>query len=121
MAGSPPLERTNDTFQGLLASAGTPPTIIDRLAKALAAILARPDIQAKYAMPGAAIMRQRIPKPRSTSRKRRLTATGSAVARGAEAAEHERQFRELLEFCPAALDAKATDQEAIDGVAKSLQ
>jgi len=48
-------------------------------------------------------MRQRISKPRSTSRKRRATATESAIAVGSEAGEHERQFRELLEFCPAAL------------------
>lgn len=33
----------------------------------------------------------------------RVTATNSTAACGAEAAEHERQFRELLEFCPAAL------------------
>jgi PAS domain S-box-containing protein len=31
------------------------------------------------------------------------TATNGGAALGAEAAEHERQFRELLEFCPAAL------------------
>jgi len=43
---------TTDTFQGLLAPAGTPPAIIDRLAKALAAILAQPGIQAKYAKIG---------------------------------------------------------------------
>ena len=31
------------------------------------------------------------------------TATGDGAAAGAAAAEHERQFREMLEFCPAAL------------------
>jgi PAS domain S-box-containing protein len=30
-------------------------------------------------------------------------ATSGGTALGAEAAEHERQFREMLEFCPAAL------------------
>ena len=39
----------------------------------------------------------------TTSDISRVTATNSIAARGAEAAEHERQFRELLEFCPAAL------------------
>jgi len=48
-------------------------------------------------------MRRRIPKPLSTLRKRRSTATKSPIVVGSEAAEHERQFRELLEFCPAAL------------------
>ena len=33
----------------------------------------------------------------------RSAAAGGGAALGAEAAEHERQFRELLEFCPAAL------------------
>jgi PAS domain S-box-containing protein len=36
-----------------------------------------------------------------TSAGQSVTAGGTAP--GAEAAEHERQFRELLEFCPAAL------------------
>src|ERR1700726_1709716 len=31
------------------------------------------------------------------------SATNGGTAPGAEAAEHERQFREMLEFCPAAL------------------
>ena len=48
-------------------------------------------------------MRRRISKPRNTSRKRRSPAATLAVTLGAEAAEHERQFREILEFCPAAL------------------
>src|ERR1700739_2938155 len=33
----------------------------------------------------------------------RSASAGGCAALGAEAAEHERQFRELLEFCPAAL------------------
>jgi PAS domain-containing protein len=33
----------------------------------------------------------------------RLVGGDDSVALGAEAAEHERQFREMLEFCPAAL------------------
>src|SRR3974390_3926709 len=52
---------------------------------------------------GGGHMRRRISKPNSTSRKRRLPAAKPDVALGAEAAEHERQFREILEFCPAAL------------------
>jgi PAS domain S-box-containing protein len=47
-------------------------------------------------------MRQGVRKSRSASRKKRSIAAKSA-ALGAEAVEHERQFRELLEFCPAAL------------------
>jgi tripartite-type tricarboxylate transporter receptor subunit TctC len=45
---SPP----TDTFQALLAPAGTPQPIIDRLVKELTAILARPDVQEKYAKIG---------------------------------------------------------------------
>lgn len=37
-----------DTFQGLLAPAGVPQPIVDRLVKELTAILARPDIREKY-------------------------------------------------------------------------
>ena len=33
----------------------------------------------------------------------RSAATDGGSAPGVEAAEHERQFREMLEFCPAAL------------------
>src|SRR5258708_13622671 len=33
----------------------------------------------------------------------RSAATNGGTAPGTEAAEHERQFREILEFCPAAL------------------
>src|ERR1700742_5176849 len=38
----------NDTFQAVFAPAGTPKPIIDRLAKELAAILARPDVREKF-------------------------------------------------------------------------
>src|SRR5215475_15939977 len=48
-------------------------------------------------------MRRRFSKPRNTSGKRRSTTAKSAVAMSAEAAEYERQFREILEFCPAGL------------------
>ena len=37
-----------DTFQAVFAPAGTPQPIVDRLAKELAAILARPDIREKF-------------------------------------------------------------------------
>jgi PAS domain S-box-containing protein len=39
----------------------------------------------------------------SDTRTSRSAATNGGIALGAEAAEHERQFREILEFCPAAL------------------
>jgi tripartite-type tricarboxylate transporter receptor subunit TctC len=42
----------SDTFQGIYAPAGTPPAIIDRLAKELAAILARPDVREKFVKAG---------------------------------------------------------------------
>jgi PAS domain S-box-containing protein len=48
-------------------------------------------------------MRQRADTDRDETRATQSTAAKSAVALGAEAAEHERQFREILEFCPAAL------------------
>jgi tripartite-type tricarboxylate transporter receptor subunit TctC len=38
----------SDTFQGLLAPAGTPPPVVERLARELQAILAQPDIQERY-------------------------------------------------------------------------
>jgi tripartite-type tricarboxylate transporter receptor subunit TctC len=38
----------SDTFQGIFALAGTPQPIIDRLAKELSAILARPDVKEKF-------------------------------------------------------------------------
>ena len=38
----------SDTFQGLLAPAGTPKPIVDRLVKELQAILARPEIKDRY-------------------------------------------------------------------------
>ena len=43
---------STDTFQALFAPAGTPQPIVDRLAKELAAILARPDIREKFAKIG---------------------------------------------------------------------
>src|SRR5262249_9985270 len=42
----------SDTFQGIYAPAGTPPPIVDRLAKELTAILARPDVREKFAKAG---------------------------------------------------------------------
>jgi tripartite-type tricarboxylate transporter receptor subunit TctC len=42
----------SDTFQAVFAPGGTPKPIVDRLAKELAAILARPDIKEKFAMIG---------------------------------------------------------------------
>lgn len=48
-------------------------------------------------------MRRRTPKGRDKSRKGQAAANSLGTPLGAEAAEHERQFREILEFCPAAL------------------
>jgi tripartite-type tricarboxylate transporter receptor subunit TctC len=45
-------DAVSDTFQGVYAPAGTPQPIIDRLAKELDAILARPDIKEKFAKVG---------------------------------------------------------------------
>lgn len=42
----------SDNWAGILAPAGTPKPIVDRLAKELAAILARPEIREKYAKLG---------------------------------------------------------------------
>jgi tripartite-type tricarboxylate transporter receptor subunit TctC len=42
----------SDTFQGVYAPAGTPQPVIDRLAKEIAAILARPDVKEKFAKAG---------------------------------------------------------------------
>ncbi len=42
----------SDNWAGILAPAGTPKPVIERLAKEIAAILARPDIRAKYAKLG---------------------------------------------------------------------
>jgi tripartite-type tricarboxylate transporter receptor subunit TctC len=60
-------DSSSDNFQGIFAPAGTPQPIIDKLAKALAEILARPDIKEKYVkigLPvvaeGPAIFRARI-------------------------------------------------------------
>jgi PAS domain S-box-containing protein len=47
-------------------------------------------------------MRQRT-RDRDETRANQSTEAKSGIALGAEAAEHERQFREILEFCPAAL------------------
>jgi tripartite-type tricarboxylate transporter receptor subunit TctC len=43
---------STDTFQALLAPAGTPQPIVDRLAKELAAILARPEVRERFAKIG---------------------------------------------------------------------
>ena len=45
-------DAVSDTFQGIYAPAGTPPPIVDRLAKELTAILARPDVREKFAKAG---------------------------------------------------------------------
>ena len=42
----------SDTFQGIYAPAGTPQAVVDRLAKELTAILARPDIREKFVKAG---------------------------------------------------------------------
>ena len=41
-------DAVSDTFQGIFVLAGTPQPVIDRVAKELAAILARPDIKEKF-------------------------------------------------------------------------
>jgi tripartite-type tricarboxylate transporter receptor subunit TctC len=45
-------DAVSDTFQGIFAPAGTPPPVVDRLAKELAAILARADIREKFVKAG---------------------------------------------------------------------
>ena len=45
-------DAVSDTFQGLFAPAGTPQPVIDRVVKEVQAILARPDIQDRYAKSG---------------------------------------------------------------------
>jgi len=45
-------DAVSDTFQGIYAPAGTPQPIIDRLAKELTAILARPDVREKFVKAG---------------------------------------------------------------------
>jgi tripartite-type tricarboxylate transporter receptor subunit TctC len=45
-------DAVSDTFQGILAPAATPQTIIDRLAKELGLILGRPDIREKFVKAG---------------------------------------------------------------------
>jgi len=42
----------SDTFQGVYAPAGTPQPIVDRLVRELTAILARPDVQERFAKSG---------------------------------------------------------------------
>jgi tripartite-type tricarboxylate transporter receptor subunit TctC len=42
----------SDTFQGIYAPAGTPQAVVDRLAKELTAILARPDVREKFVKAG---------------------------------------------------------------------
>jgi tripartite-type tricarboxylate transporter receptor subunit TctC len=45
-------DAVSDTFQAVYAPGGTPQPIIDRLAKEIAAILARPDVREKFAKAG---------------------------------------------------------------------
>jgi len=45
-------DAVSDTFQGLFAPAGTPQPVIDRMVKEVTSILARPDIQERYAKSG---------------------------------------------------------------------
>ena len=45
-------DAVSDTFQGIYAPAGVPQPIVDRLAKELAAILARPEIREKFVKVG---------------------------------------------------------------------
>jgi tripartite-type tricarboxylate transporter receptor subunit TctC len=45
-------DAVSDTFQGIYAPAGTPQPVIDRLAKELTAILARPDVREKFVKSG---------------------------------------------------------------------
>ena len=49
-------DAVSDTFQAIYAPAGTPSPIIDRLAKELGAILARPDIKAKFISVGLPVL-----------------------------------------------------------------
>ncbi|MGA7489138.1 MAG: tripartite tricarboxylate transporter substrate binding protein [Xanthobacteraceae bacterium] len=42
----------SDTFQGIYVPAGTPQSVVDRLARELAAILARPDVREKFVKAG---------------------------------------------------------------------
>ncbi len=45
-------DAASDTFQGIFAPAKTPQPVIDRMVKEITAILARPDIQERYAKSG---------------------------------------------------------------------
>jgi len=49
----------SDTFQGIYAPAGTPPPVVDRLAKELASILNRPDIREKFVKAGLPVVAER--------------------------------------------------------------
>jgi tripartite-type tricarboxylate transporter receptor subunit TctC len=49
-------DAVSDTFQAIYVVAGTPQPIVDRLAKELTAILARPDIKEKYAKVGLPVL-----------------------------------------------------------------
>lgn len=46
----------SDTFQGLLAPAGTPKAVVDRVARELKTILARPDLQGRYLQSGLKVL-----------------------------------------------------------------
>jgi tripartite-type tricarboxylate transporter receptor subunit TctC len=45
-------DAVSDTFQGIYAPGGTPQPVVDRIAKELGAILARPDVKEKFAKAG---------------------------------------------------------------------
>jgi tripartite-type tricarboxylate transporter receptor subunit TctC len=45
-------DAVSDTFQGVYAPGGTPQPVVDRIAKELGAILARPDVKEKFAKAG---------------------------------------------------------------------
>jgi tripartite-type tricarboxylate transporter receptor subunit TctC len=45
-------DAVSDTFQAVYAPAGTPPAVVDRVAKELDIILARPDVKEKYVKAG---------------------------------------------------------------------
>jgi tripartite-type tricarboxylate transporter receptor subunit TctC len=49
-------DAVSDTFQGLYVRAGTPQPVVDRLAKELAAILARPDVKERFAKSGLPVL-----------------------------------------------------------------
>jgi tripartite-type tricarboxylate transporter receptor subunit TctC len=49
-------DAASDTFQGLYVAGGTPKPIVDRLAKEISAILARPDVKEKFAKSGLPVL-----------------------------------------------------------------